>query len=97
MTDFLLTILNKPYATDFLDSLSVCGKDGSLKNRLLPLTGQIIGKTGTQEGLNALVGYATTNQGRTLAFCIFVNNHTSTHQKCRATIDDVLAYFVNKF
>jgi D-alanyl-D-alanine carboxypeptidase/D-alanyl-D-alanine-endopeptidase (penicillin-binding protein 4) len=74
LTDLLATMSTQPYAQAFKDSLPIAGIDGSLKNRLKPVRGQVQAKTGSIGGVRALSGYATTPDGRTLAFSLLCND-----------------------
>lgn len=70
----------------FKECLSVLGVDGTLRSAgKSPLSGRLIGKTGTLSGVDVLnnstlvkskglAGYMTTAKGRSLAFAIIVND-----------------------
>lgn len=60
---------------DFISALPVAGVDGTLKHRLSNIVWKVRAKTGTMSGVNALAGYAITNDKETLAFVIIVNGH----------------------
>ena len=59
----------------FRESLSVAGREGTLRRRLDEplLRERIRGKTGTIRGVRALAGYATRLDGTTLSFALLVN------------------------
>lgn len=59
----------------FRDSLSVAGKDGTLRKRLRSgdTAGRIFGKTGTINGVRTLAGFVHTTSGRWLAFAFYYN------------------------
>jgi len=80
----------------FEDTLPVGGVDGSLAERFknTPLQGVVRGKTGSLTHVNSLSGYATTQSGDHVAFCIVVNNHDMTTKKALDTIDRVLLRIV---
>jgi D-alanyl-D-alanine carboxypeptidase/D-alanyl-D-alanine-endopeptidase (penicillin-binding protein 4) len=73
ISDLFLKMLHHPQATAFRHSLSVCGKDGTLDDRLMDIAGRVQGKTGTIDGVKALSGYVTTDQNHTLVFSMIFN------------------------
>ncbi|MBI4508560.1 MAG: D-alanyl-D-alanine carboxypeptidase/D-alanyl-D-alanine-endopeptidase [Deltaproteobacteria bacterium] len=62
-------------APDFLASLSVAGRDGTLKGRFRghPSAGRFRGKTGTLSGVLALSGFVSIGGEDTLCFAILTN------------------------
>lgn len=80
----------------FEDTLPVAGVDGSLADRFknTPLQGVVRGKTGSLTHVNSLSGYATTQSGDHVAFCIVANNHTMPTKKALDTIDRILMKIV---
>jgi D-alanyl-D-alanine carboxypeptidase/D-alanyl-D-alanine-endopeptidase (penicillin-binding protein 4) len=72
----LLTyMLDHPASPEFVSSLAVAGRDGTLADRMEgPSTrGRVRAKTGTLNGVSALSGYVETASGRQLAFSILLN------------------------
>jgi serine-type D-Ala-D-Ala carboxypeptidase/endopeptidase (penicillin-binding protein 4) len=63
------------FADVFKNSLPVAGQTGTLKGRLGSASGNIVAKTGSITYVNALAGFANTND-ETFAFVIFCNNET---------------------
>jgi len=65
-------------ARDFMGSLAVAGKDGTLINRLRGTLaeGNVIGKTGYLNSIRAISGYARTRDGELVAFSIVANNYS---------------------
>lgn len=59
----------------FFDSLSIAGRDGTLKPRMRrgPARGRCRGKTGTISGVSAVSGYCEARSGDTYAFSILMN------------------------
>lgn len=59
----------------FATSLSVAGRDGTLRKRFIgtPAENNLIGKTGTHKNVSALAGYVNTLDGDTVAFAIVCN------------------------
>ena len=62
-------------ATAWLGSLTVAGRNGTLRRRMRGTAAQdrCRGKTGTLRGVSALSGYCTTTGGRTVAFSFIEN------------------------
>lgn len=73
-------------------SLPVSGKDGTLRNRMKDngMTGRIHAKTGTVTGACTLAGYASSADGRNLAFCI-MNSGAVTMRESRKVQDEICA------
>lgn len=59
MTSLLIWISKQPYGKLYRSSLSLAGKDGTLRKRLRKpfILGKVCGKTGTLDGVSALSGY----------------------------------------
>jgi serine-type D-Ala-D-Ala carboxypeptidase/endopeptidase (penicillin-binding protein 4) len=70
----LAAIANTNSASLFHDSLSIAGRDGTLAGRLSNVRDQVFAKTGTVFYVHSLSGYATRENGETLAFSIFCND-----------------------
>lgn len=78
ITALLRWARRSPVAVDFLPSLAIAGRDGTLAERLKGTLaeGNVIGKTGFLNGIRAVSGYARTRDGEWLAFSIVVNNYS---------------------
>jgi serine-type D-Ala-D-Ala carboxypeptidase/endopeptidase (penicillin-binding protein 4) len=65
------------YQEDWIHSMPVAGRDGTLANRMRdpPLIDRVQAKTGTLTGARALSGYLTTQRGERIVFSIVSNNH----------------------
>ena len=59
----------------FFDSLSIAGRDGTLRPRMRrgPARGRCRGKTGTISGVSAVSGYCRARSGNTYVFSILMN------------------------
>lgn len=77
----------------FLSTLSVSGVDGTLASRLTQY--MVYGKTGTLAHVSSLAGVAVTNQGKHVAFAIFINNFTG--EAPRKDIDDIVQWICENF
>jgi len=79
----LLTAMQKRFdiGADFMSSLRVLGANGVESHRLKdsPAQGKIRAKTGTLDGLSALVGYVSNASGQQFAFALFLNNNNCGH------------------
>ena len=66
----------QPWGAQWLASLPIAGRDGTLKRRFVGtlLEANLIGKTGTLNATNALVGIFTTSRGQRLHFAFFAND-----------------------
>jgi D-alanyl-D-alanine carboxypeptidase len=67
---------NHPASIEYIGSLAVAGRDGTLRDRMTdsPAADDVRAKTGTLANASALSGYVTTKSGRALAFsCLFDN------------------------
>jgi D-alanyl-D-alanine carboxypeptidase/D-alanyl-D-alanine-endopeptidase (penicillin-binding protein 4) len=76
MTDVLqYAFTNSIIASDFINSLSVAGVDGTLKKRFRrsEVQGRVKAKTGHLSNVSALSGYLFTKSGDILAFSILAN------------------------
>lgn len=69
----LNSIYSSPLKDDFLGSLAVAGKRGTLKRRLLSLRGMVYAKTGYLYSVNALSGYLFSPKGN-FSFSIIIND-----------------------
>ncbi len=73
LTDLLAVMYSRPDRQDYMASLTICGVDGSLKDRMPDLKGRVFGKTGYIGGVSSTSGYIKTCQGKWLAFSFIYN------------------------
>lgn len=73
LTDLLAVMYARPDREDYMASLTICGVDGSLKDRMTDLKGRVLGKTGYIGGVSSTSGYIKTNAGKWLAFSFVYN------------------------
>jgi D-alanyl-D-alanine carboxypeptidase len=59
----------------FFESLTIAGRDGTLRKRMRrgPARGRCRGKTGTLSGVSSLSGYCQSRSGDTIVFSILIN------------------------
>ncbi|HEX6228090.1 MAG TPA: D-alanyl-D-alanine carboxypeptidase/D-alanyl-D-alanine-endopeptidase [Solirubrobacterales bacterium] len=71
---FLRSMRGEEAGEEFIDSLAVAGRDGTVDDRMLGTAaeGRCRAKTGTLTGVSALSGYCVTRSGRTLIFSILM-------------------------
>jgi D-alanyl-D-alanine carboxypeptidase/D-alanyl-D-alanine-endopeptidase (penicillin-binding protein 4) len=85
-----------PHRSEYLESLPVAGEDGTLDWRFSRTSarGRIRAKTGTMGHVTALSGYATTEDGRNLAFSIYVNNFSAATSYIRSLVDRIVVEMI---
>jgi D-alanyl-D-alanine carboxypeptidase/D-alanyl-D-alanine-endopeptidase (penicillin-binding protein 4) len=83
---------NSPNRDVYVDSLATAGEDGTLDWRFSRsrAKGRVRAKTGTLSHVTALSGYATTLDGRELAFSVFVNNFGVSTSYVRNLVDGIV-------
>lgn len=94
ITDLFSLMSRHPYSKAFYDSLTICGRDGTLKKRMTDIAGRVRGKTGSIGGVRSLSGYATTANGHTLAFSFIFNGAERHEKQCEALADDACRVLV---
>jgi len=67
---------DRQVAPEFLASLSIGGRDGTLRSRFRgdDLSGRVRGKTGSLNGVQCLAGYVEAPDGAVYAFAFLVND-----------------------
>jgi D-alanyl-D-alanine carboxypeptidase/D-alanyl-D-alanine-endopeptidase (penicillin-binding protein 4) len=77
----------QPYMPEFIASMSLAGRDGTLSNRLgdAPLAGNAHLKTGSLDHVAAIAGYLQSRSGRRFAVVV-LQNHDDIH---RGTGDEI--------
>jgi serine-type D-Ala-D-Ala carboxypeptidase/endopeptidase (penicillin-binding protein 4) len=74
LTDLLAVMYARPDRDAYRASLTICGVDGSLRDRMPGLKGRVLGKTGYIGGVSSTSGYVRTSEGKWLAFSFVYNN-----------------------
>ncbi|MBS1795014.1 MAG: D-alanyl-D-alanine carboxypeptidase/D-alanyl-D-alanine-endopeptidase [Acidobacteria bacterium] len=84
------------FADAWLNSLTVAGVDGTLRNRFKGTSGagNVRGKTGTLDQVSALSGYVTTAAGEKLVFSILVNDVPNARLR-PSIIDEIVLSLAN--
>jgi D-alanyl-D-alanine carboxypeptidase/D-alanyl-D-alanine-endopeptidase (penicillin-binding protein 4) len=75
---------------ELMSSLSIGGRDGTLRNRFDGAEGQVRGKTGTLADVHALAGYFEADDGEVYAFAFLANDVEGGVYQVKSTIDDFL-------
>lgn len=73
LTSFLHGVSRKDFWPEFLSSLAVTGRDGTMRNRLEDFEGRGRLKTGTLSGVRSVAGYVKTPSGEWRSLSIFLN------------------------
>ena len=87
--DFISEFLVKTKDNKTLEKLPTPG-EGTLTHRMLPLKENLKAKTGTHGDLSSIAGYLTSKSGNKYAFCIIINDTTSTISDMKALEDYLL-------
>ncbi len=82
-------IHTQPGGQLFYDSLSIAGKDGSLRKRLTDLSGAVRGKTGTMHGIRTLSGYVDAGTAPKYAFAVMFNGYKGPSTPYRSVQDRI--------
>ncbi|RPJ59585.1 MAG: D-alanyl-D-alanine carboxypeptidase/D-alanyl-D-alanine-endopeptidase [Acidobacteria bacterium] len=90
-TMLLAHVASKPYFSDFLDTLSISGLDGTMRGRLVHGPGflRVFAKTGSLQNVTTLGGYIRTNSGMMVSFSILNNNHSYSSDTAKRAIDQI--------
>ncbi len=86
----LVDMWNNPsVGPEFLTTLSVGGRDGTLQSRFREeaLAGRVRGKTGTLNGVHCLTGYVRSQDDHVYAFAFLVNNIDGALSRARRAHD----------
>lgn len=80
-----------PLAFEYIASLPVAGRDGTIRWRMegTEAAGRLRAKTGTLENVTSLSGYVQTAGKETLAFAVLVNDYPGRHQGVVRAVDAV--------
>ncbi len=83
---------HQPWGAAWRETLPVAGVDGTLSGRFKasPLKGRVFAKTGTLNESNALSGYITNANGKSLAFSVMVNGHKPGSNAETQAIDKIV-------
>lgn len=76
MSKILQAAWNSPYSAEFISSMPLAGKDGTMRRRLrsTPMAGEAHIKTGTLNNVRAIAGFSRDNKGKTWAVVAIIND-----------------------
>jgi D-alanyl-D-alanine carboxypeptidase/D-alanyl-D-alanine-endopeptidase (penicillin-binding protein 4) len=95
ITDIFAHLYDTPNFNAFYVSMGIAGKDGTIAKRMYDLGDRIHAKTGYIGGVRSLSGYATTLDGRTLAFSFIFNDIPGEVKPYEALQDSACRILVN--
>jgi len=73
LTKFLADLSKKDFYPEYLSSLSILGKDGTTRSRLLSNAGRARLKTGSIQGVRTIAGFVQSASGRWYTMAMFLN------------------------
>lgn len=96
VTLYLYMAKQSRYSQTWLDSLTVGGVDGTLRNRFKGerTQGNVRGKTGTIDQVSALSGYVTTTGGEKAVFSVIINGVNDGRLRV-SVIDEIVGHIAN--
>ena len=83
--------LRFPLMAEFVGSLPVAGRDGTIRYRMegTAAEGRLRAKTGTLEGVTGLSGYVETGSGERVAFAVLVNDDSARPRAAVRAVDAI--------
>ena len=96
MTAFLSYAYRQPFGTSYLESLSVSGVSGTLKNITggTVAEGKVFAKSGSMQKVRSYSGFVQASDGKLYAFCIIVNNYNCSSSVIRKKLEDLMVAMV---
>ncbi|MFB6263183.1 MAG: D-alanyl-D-alanine carboxypeptidase/D-alanyl-D-alanine-endopeptidase, partial [Bradymonadaceae bacterium] len=87
----LVSMSDHRWAPEYLASLSIAGRDGTLKERMedTAAADRLRGKTGTLNDVSALSGWVRTQSGRRVAFSILLDETPEKGWRYRPVLDAI--------
>lgn len=92
MGELLVAAFHSPVMPEFMSSLAIAGKDGTLRDRFRGtlVAGNAHMKTGTLNDVRAIAGYVLDHQGRRMVVVFFVNHSHASN--ARSAIDALIRW-----
>ncbi|GAB4108033.1 MAG: D-alanyl-D-alanine carboxypeptidase/D-alanyl-D-alanine-endopeptidase [Phycisphaeraceae bacterium] len=97
ISDLLFHMHQHEYAVEFINSLTIGGVDGTLRNRFKDAPGRVRGKTGYIGGVRALSGYVETDAGPTVIFSILYNQIPGSVKPYEALQDEAVMLVMREY
>ncbi len=93
---FLCQVHKMEIRKDFMQTLGVAGKSGTLRSLKLntPAGTTVYGKSGSMEGMRSYAGYVKKETGKVYTFAIICNNYTGSSTQLRAKLETILREIV---
>lgn len=99
LSKMLVQMRSNPYFEVYKKSLSVAGRDGTLKHRFRnsPIEGKLHGKTGYISGVRALSGYLESASGQPLIVSVITNNYTESTSYIDSVQEEIIQKIYYKY
>ncbi len=80
-------------------TLAVGGKSGTISRMWAQpeYNGRVAAKSGSMDSVLCYAGLITTRKNRKIAFCIMINNFTTTHAKLRKSIESEIGNLIDNY
>jgi len=89
LTTVLVDMAQDPtVGPEFIATLAIAGRDGTLSRRMQDVDGKLRGKTGTIDGVHCLAGYVLGGDGNLYAFAFMVNDFRGSVRPVKALHDE---------
>ena len=99
-TDFMSNALVNLYNNEGFDKmkeyLAQPGDEGTFANRMLDKRGSVYLKTGTLANISGLTGYVVSNNGKTYAVAILIQNFTYPTKEIKDFENSLIENIINK-
>jgi D-alanyl-D-alanine carboxypeptidase/D-alanyl-D-alanine-endopeptidase (penicillin-binding protein 4) len=88
---------HQPWGADYISTFPIAGVDGTLSDRMLRTSaaGRISAKTGSEDHIRAMSGFATTASGERLIFSLFGNNNPQHGHDSTVAIDEIAVAMID--
>lgn len=92
LTDLLVKMQNEKYFDDFLSSLPISGKNGTMSSfgKGTILANNLTAKSGSMTRVRSYAGYVKSKNGKKLVFTVIFNNYTCKNSEIRKISEEVI-------
>lgn len=96
LSGYLFAISQRPWFTDFKETLATCGENGTLESVCdgTVADGRIFGKSGSLKGVRSYTGYFTSLSGEGYCFALISNNFTCTSRAMKEKWEKLMVEMV---